>query len=1070
MTKKTAFHRASHAATAAALALLLAPVSGIQSAKADGSLTQTVQFDIPPQLLTEALIKYSQQSGIQVSSPASLLDGKSSSGVMGTLSASDALARVLAGTSLAFDVIDKNTVAIRAVKPKSASGAAQVAGAGGAVLLAQVEQPYSSEVERKGEDKKELSSEEGFSSTKGIPEILVKGSRSLNTDIQRTRDDVQPYVTFDRETIRGSGVNNINELLKSRLTMNYPPGFGNLPQSSAGDLQAGIGNRSEIALRGLSSAQTLILIDGRRVVSGSVGGNSIQPDLNAIPLSAIERIEVLPSTAAGIYGGGAVGGVVNIVMRRDYTGAEVDVNFENSFRNDGGTRRINLNATTHFFEGRTRLSTNASYSDATPIKFSDREFLREYQQRKNAALIELEGPSVILPLSGSATNIRSTTGAPLVLKSQYGGTALNSSFTSAPAGYAGIASDSAAALVANAGKFNLDPANTADNGARRRDIAGAPIVRSIDLTLQHEFNPRTEAFVGLTASRNDSYIERVGVGNITTLPGTAQGNPFQQTIQVRFPIYTDDTANVSKMQNLRGTLGIKRNIASTWQAELDYTFSRYDIRESMTPSLYRAGTTGFVTQVRSGALDIFKDDSVTQDIKTYLVDGYVTAPTHSIQQGVSLRAAGTLFDLPGGDVSLSTLAEYRKETNSESTQLFNEDSGGEVHHSDQSATVRSLYVEANIPVVSEINRVTGVHSLNVQLAARRDAYRQDTGYYFGDALPTALTTRYTNHWNSTDPTIGIRFEPIRDIAVRGSYGTGFLPPSLTDLVPSQTILQDFTANAVVDPRRNGEAVQIVEVAYGGNQNLRPEKSQSYSFGVILKPRWLETLRVSLDWTKISKTNNITSISSIQDAINLEGSVPGLIVRGPVDGFSCNPDCPIVRWNANLINNARAETRSYDISLDYSFPLAQNGTVNVAATGTRMIRNISQVNQLTPFTNSAGLIGAPYWNAVGSVTWSNNSLSIGWATRYLDSYWLFEDHHPDSLFGMTQVSNTAYHDLTARYQFGKEAGVSLLSGLELRAGIKNVFDKAPRFTPVGLYDSWGDPQLRAYYISVRKQIF
>src|SRR5262249_47516946 len=139
---------------------------------------------------------------------------------------------------------------------------------------------------------------------KGIPEILVKGSKNLNMDIQRTANDPQPWVVFDREEIQQSGAAEIQEFLKTRLTMDTN-------QQSANQSPANIpGNVSTIKRGGLGSSQTLVLVDGRRVPTliAANGTTPSQADLNGIALAAVERIEVLPSTASGIYGGGATGG------------------------------------------------------------------------------------------------------------------------------------------------------------------------------------------------------------------------------------------------------------------------------------------------------------------------------------------------------------------------------------------------------------------------------------------------------------------------------------------------------------------------------------------------------------------------------------------------------------------------------------------------------------------------------------------------------------------------------------------------------------------------------------------
>src|SRR5690606_23171872 len=136
------------------------------------------------------------------------------------------------------------------------------------------------------------------------------------------------YVVFDREALKQSGAQNLEAFLRDRLPMNssgLPNGL-RVTQS---------GNQSQFNLRGLGANQTLILVDGRRLPPGpALGGAPAQANINGIPMAAIERIEVLPATASGIHGGSATGGVINIIMRQDYAGAEATVSYGNSFKSD----------------------------------------------------------------------------------------------------------------------------------------------------------------------------------------------------------------------------------------------------------------------------------------------------------------------------------------------------------------------------------------------------------------------------------------------------------------------------------------------------------------------------------------------------------------------------------------------------------------------------------------------------------------------------------------------------------------------------------------------------------------
>jgi outer membrane receptor protein involved in Fe transport len=112
----------------------------------------------------------------------------------------------------------------------------------------------------------------------------------------------------------------------------------------------------------------------------------------------------------------------------------------------------------------------------------------------------------------------------------------------------------------------------------------------------------------------------------------------------------------------------------------------------------------------------------------------------------------------------------------------------------------------------------------------------------------------------------MRYSPIKDVVLRGSYGTGFLPPSISQIVSSAPVNFDIFAS---DPKRGGGAPQIINTSliFSGNPNLRPERSHSLSLGAILQPRFIENLRLSVDYTRIKKTDEIQSLDP-QTILNL----------------------------------------------------------------------------------------------------------------------------------------------------------------------------------------------------------
>ena len=350
----------------AALALCLF-AAGLP-ASAGAPATERTPINIPAQDLESALRLLAKERDLQVIYRSELVGRLRTAGAAGNLTALEALNRLLNGTGLTFRHLNDQTVTIVPVDDRTATGfetgrAALSAGepkdiheisGPGVMRLARSDVDSAQDANggiRTGND--EVPTE----SSKGVPEMLVKGKRSSNIDIRRTEDDVQPYVVFTAEDIERSMAGSLDQFLMSRLPMNTS-------QYRADDIVSIplTGNISSINLRGLGPNQTLILVNGRRLPGVSTSSDLTQPDINGIPMSSVARIEVLPSTAGGIYGGGATGGVINIVTRKDYSGLDLNLSYGNAFDTDAAQRRFDASAGFNLESGRTRILISASDS------------------------------------------------------------------------------------------------------------------------------------------------------------------------------------------------------------------------------------------------------------------------------------------------------------------------------------------------------------------------------------------------------------------------------------------------------------------------------------------------------------------------------------------------------------------------------------------------------------------------------------------------------------------------------------------------------------------------------------
>lgn len=515
-------------------------------------------LDIEPQPLAKALKAFAEQSGLQVVYYSELADGEESPEVSGKMTADQAMTQLLASTELTFDTMGEDTVVVETAIAAGQRGDSDSKNLSPKpVLMAQTTNQAPTSTENRGQtDELEVTpTDDSNESIRGrLETIVVTGSR--NTGVRRSEDDPQPYLVFDLADIENSLTTNVEDFLRTRLPQNAVRTPFSVDQGIGAQLN---GNQSSVNLRGLGTDQTLILVNGRRLASRNTGGFSRgQPDINAIPLSAIERIEVLPSTASGIYGGGATGGAINIIMKKHYAGADVLLEYGNTFDSDVSTRRIDAVGGLGLESGRTTVLWSFGYSDSNDLLEVDRGF-----NQRSRDLLFANDPESLLnssTLLSSTVNIRSLDGD-LVLDD---GTPLGSPITFVPFGYGGPTTDNGAAFVANAGQFNLDVPR--DALGDRSTLLNAPEVLSGSLFLEREFTDWMKAFVDVSYYSNEGRASRNFSGTRITLLADAPNNPFNNTIrfEVPNPDASLDVPLISETESMQAVGGLRFSLPGNW--------------------------------------------------------------------------------------------------------------------------------------------------------------------------------------------------------------------------------------------------------------------------------------------------------------------------------------------------------------------------------------------------------------------------------------------------------------------------------------------------------------------------
>jgi len=1016
----------------------------MQAALAQSLDTQR-QYDLPAGRLVDALNVLSEQSGLQIVYDDKILSNKQADSVRGVMTAEQALRSLLRSRGLLFELVSERTVRIRPASPgPSKTRPAEAA-------PPSPEQPVT------------------------MAEVLVQGSRSLNADIQRSVDDPQPYVVFDRSEIERAGAINLNDFLLKRLSANTYA----TTASQSGEI---MGDRSGINLRGLGEGQTLVLVDGRRLSGVSSGFSTGQPNLNGIPLAAVERIEVLPTTASAIYGGSATGGVINVVLRRGYEGGEVAISHDNSFDTDSSINRVDLSYGFSLAGGRTSVMLGGSFSEANSLRNRDRDFYTRGMEHILANNPDFIGVSGMRP--GATPNLRSTNGQDLVLDD---GTPLGATFTHLPAGYLGPSSDGGAALVANAGRINTAPSAAGGITGGAGEYGAAPRNQSLSASIRHSFNDRLDGFLDLSYNETKSRSTG-GTNGYITLAANDARNPFLQPIQIIVPLGMFNAINEHENTTDRASAGLIARLGGDWAGSVDYTWSRssvgYLLRPGYfnTPGLLAAGYNPLVDHVTLGSFDF----------TPYMMGEFngIGVPIEIHSRNPTMRVGGPLWTLPAGAVTASFLLERQMTDYSGGAQRNYPDTAMEVTalFPPRSQDVRSAYAELRMPLFGERNGRPGLRGLELQLAARYDDYRSTSGnyaiWYPGTSPQRPDFVLVDNTASETTGLFGLKYAPFASLTFRASHGTGFVPPDVTQLGAPGTQQEYYSLTP--DPRRGNTSAAVPAIyVSGSNPNLDPEQSKTTSFGVIVTPTSVPNLRVSLDYTRLRKTDNITTISEAL-LLQYENLFPDRIQRGPnlptdQPGWAG----PITFIDTSRINAASARMDNLDMQLQYGIDFDSGAHLQIWGNGTWTLKAEQQLlpgrtpTQLRDISASYGRSIPLNFRGFYGVDYERNGWGLGWTVRHYSSYLVANPALASSAPMLAaqgnggRVPRQMFHDLSLRWRptsLSEGGGWrGLLGNLEINGGIRNVFDTEPEVDLSSDYTHYsylGDARMRSYYIQLR----
>lgn len=886
---------------------------------------------------------------------------------------------------------------------------------------------------------------EGTDAAPAIPEILVVGHRTQNVDIRRTEMDIQPYQVATAHDLASSPADTVDQFFRTRL----PSNAVSLPPSQVPSANFAT-NRSEVNLHGLGPGQTLVLVDGARMPSIPALGRPLfyQPDLNGLPLLAVDRIESLTATAGGIYGPGATGGIVNVVLKRDYRGADLSVNYGLTTRLDAPRRRIDGRIGFTPDSGRTDVMIAFSRSEGGGLDLASRAF----PLAARALAANRDPAAFINSTTADGIIIQSLFGDNLSLKPSLGGIDLGTTFTFVPTGYSGIASDAGATLVANAGKapYGLSP----DSNGAHRSLVGHTETTSLLLTLRHRVSDGIEGFVDLVGYRNDSQVDGFSLASsIQLVDADAPTNPFGQTLFVTTPLPGIDGAETNRLGTFRASAGLIVRLPYQWRAEGSYSLGR--VRNEVLLSGFTLENY-FAAAVQQGVAgdggepvpDPFGSwDGYVAALQAYKIPKTIRFVLRNRFEDASLRMAGPLFTTAAGTTALSLSAEHRTE-DVPATHFVtrSQDAENVTTFPTWRQAVSSLFGELRAPILARERGPWPLRGLELQLALRYDGIRSRVPEGANGSITAG---QHSARQSALAYTTGLRFFPREHLMVRASLATGALPPQPYQLI---SFSADYGYSGASDRKRGGRIVGsegMVQVLSGGSLRLLPERARSFSAGLVLNPDGEDRPRISLDYTRIEKRREISTVhgGDIAYFVNHEDDFPGRVTRAPLTvadrnaGFTAGV---VTRVDATSLNIGRTTLDTIDVKLDYAFPVGSD-LLRFYGAATWQPRLYRRLAPDLPAIDYVGFADGPLeWRGNAGVDWVHGRLSVAANGQYYHGYRAVDaEDAPDTKLDVEGVRIPAqfYIDISAAYRLRFPAATAFRV-VDLRFGVANLFDKAP----------------------------
>jgi iron complex outermembrane recepter protein len=999
--------------------VLAATAAAIFTSPAEAAARETaIEFNIAAGSLDRALAAYAETTRRQLLYSSALVANRTSKGLQGRHSADRALALLLADTGIRVRRAGKAFVLIEATSRQSRA-------------------------ERTPTPRPPRRAQQRTPSPDPAPENETETIVLTGTNIRGAGGGSSPLVTVSRDEIERAGQSTVGAAVAA-----LPQNFGgtstedtSLTSSDRTTLNEGLGSGAN--LRGLGSDATLTLINGRRVAGA--GGQAEFTDISMIPLAAVERIEVLADGASAIYGSDAVGGVINVILRKSFKGGET--RFYSGVPTQGGASEVQVGQVLGTAWGGGHALIAYEYSLRERLRASERDYTRSADLR---------------PLGGSDWR----------------------SFLSNPGTILGFSTSGALvplyAVPPEQNGQNLTPGDflpgaNLENFREQSDTLPRQERHSAYATIEQEITPGVRLFAeGRYGRRDFEYNGQASTSVMQVLPSnpyfvSPTGMPFT-LVGYSFLRELGPIQQQGRIEAWNAAGGVTVDAFADWQIEAysSHSIERSRLRGSnYVNSYYLAealgtrsddpGTT-FSTATH-GFFNPFGDGAVnSKAVLDFIGQGWTATRLDSEVTSATIKGDGTLLELPGGRVRLAVGATYRRDRFERDGENFTSDPAPRpFNHTDANRSVTAGFAELAVPLFGEGNARAGLKRLLLSAAVRHE--------------------RYSDFGETTNPKVGMVWEPAVGLTVRASYGTSFRAPAIREL-------RDPLQISYSPLRDTDGTVLSVMTLFGGNPDLKPETARSFTVGMRYSPPDARRWRFELgyfethfrDRIERPAADNITQAltnpiyTPYVRRVNPAGSAadrallldylnhPGSLL--PPDSYP--PEFFRAILDARLVNSTKLTVRGIDIAVAGGFA-TPDGEASFSLSASHMIDYQRQITPLArPLEQAGTLADPPSWRGRAMASWDARGWGASATLNYTHSY--LED------IGSPPRRVDAFATIDAQLRFEPKALAE--RGFRLSLNVQNLLDARPPFvdqmTGVGYGAANADPLGRILSIQVVKR--